>query len=171
MGECIKADDMEVLPMQLGDRFMALEGVQEEVYEDIVVLEAGFEDAKNVDAEILAKHNLSNKICDLDKVSKLLSTSLFADLEDKTENDSDTADSAYIMKLRDAMTEDLKTLFEGKDRRVVRSIMSKLLSSMPTFMNSQQEIQNYFDYTLENCKDSSELSACSRLVNEIMDEA
>ncbi len=171
LGECIKADDMEVLPMQLGDRFMALEGVQEEVYEDIVVLEAGFEDAKNVDAEILTKHNLSNKICDLDKVSKLLSTSLFADLEDKTENDSDTADSAYIMKLRDAMTEDLKTLFEGKDRRVVRSIMSKLLSSMPTFMNSQQEIQNYFDYTLENCKDSSELSACSRLVNEIMDEA
>lgn len=171
MDACIKTDDMESLPEQLGDQFMALEGVQEEAYEDIVVLEAGFEDVKNGKDEILSSLALTKTVSDLDKVSKLLSTSLFADLEDKAQIDSQVADSAYIMKLRDAMTEDLKTLFDGKDRRVVRSIMSKLLASMPTFMNSQQEIQNYFDYTLENCKDSSELSACSRLVNEIMDEA
>lgn len=168
---CIKTDDMESLPEQLGDQFMTLEGVQEEAYEDIVVLEAGFEDVKNGKDELLSSLALTKTVSDLDKVSKLLSTSLFADLEDKAQVDSQVADSAYIMKLRDAMTEDLKVLFEGKDRRVVRSIMSKLLASMPTFMNSQQEIQNYFDYTLENCKDASELSACSRLVNEIMDEA
>lgn len=168
---CIESDDMDSLPEKLGDTFMAIEGVQEEVYEDIVVLEAGFEDVKNIDKEVLGKLQAIEDVANLGKVSKLLSTSLFADLEEPESIATQVADNTYIMKLRDEMTEELKALFADKDRKVVRSIMSKLLASMPTFMNSQQEIKNYFDYALGNCQDASELMACSRLVKELMEEA
>ena len=53
---------------------------------------------------------------------------------------------------------------------VVRSIMCKILAAMPIFLDTQQEIKNYFDYVLENCKNDSELTACDKLICEIIEE-
>ena len=100
-----------------------------------------------------------------------MSTSLFIDLDkDFTKTESVIADNAYIMKQRDAVTADFAKIFAEESRMVNRSIMCKILASMPIFLNSQQEIKNYFDYVLENCKDDSELTACFKLVSEIIDE-
>ena len=48
--------------------------------------------------------------------------------------------------------------------------MCKVLASMPIFLNTQQDIKNYFDYVLSNCKDDSEITACKKLVLEIIEE-
>ena len=48
--------------------------------------------------------------------------------------------------------------------------MAKVLALVPVFFNSQQEIKDYFEYTLSRCNDKDELLCCSRLIEEIMED-
>ena len=105
----------------------------------------------------------------LDKVSKLLSTSLFIDL-DKITGKAETADHAYIKAKKEALVKELGDLFASVKKPVYRSMMCKLLAAMPIFMKTQQEIRDYFDYVIENCKDDSELMACNKLISEMIEE-
>lgn len=168
---CASSESMEEATESMFSEFMHIEGVQEDVYENVMILEAAFDDIRQRYETLLDSLVLQDSFERLSTVSKLLSTSLFMDLDrDYGQGAGELADNAYIMKMRDALTFELSEAFEGKDRRVVRSMMAKLLASMPIFMNSQQEIKDYFDYVLENCKDDSELTACSKLVNELMED-
>lgn len=167
---CYEADDMEYLPEELMPQFMSIEGVQEDVYENIIVLEASLDDVKNGNAELIKELGIEEDFASLDTISKLLSTSLFIDLNNNSSDNVEIADSLYINDLKQALTEELKELFADKDRVVIRSIMCKVLASMPIFLNTQQEIKNYFDYVLSNCKDDSELTACKKLIIDIIEE-
>ena len=167
---CYDATDMEYVPEELMPQFISIEGVQESVYENVIILEASFDDVKSGNIEVIEKLNLMDDFNALETVSKLLSTSLFIDLKKESSGDGEIADSLYINDLKEQLTNELKTLFTDKDRIVTRSIMCKILASMPIFLNTQQEIKNYFDYVLSNCKDDSELTACKKLVSEIIEE-
>ncbi len=168
---CVHSDDLSLIPEEKMSQFIAMEGVQEEIYENIMILETVLDDIKDFNQELINNQGLTKVYEDISIVTKLLSTSLFIDLDkDITNKNSVVADSAYIMKQRDAITADFSKLFSEESRMVNRSIMCKILASMPIFLNSQQEIKNYFDYVLENCKDDSELTACLKLVSEIIDE-
>ena len=167
---CYDATDMEYVPEELMPQFISIEGVQESVYENVIILEASFDDVKSGNIEVIEKLNLMDDFNALETVSKLLSTSLFIDLKKESSGDGEIADSLYINDLKEQLTNELKTLFTDKDRIVTRSIMCKILASMPIFLNTQQEIKNYFDYVLSNCKDDSELTACKKLVTEIIEE-
>ena len=100
---------------------------------------------------------------------RMLSTSLFIDL-DKVSRKTETADHAYITAKKEALVKELGDLFSSVKRPVYRSMMCKLLAAMPIFMNTQQEIRDYFDYVIENCKDDSELMACNKLISEMIEE-
>ena len=150
-------------------KFVDIEGVQETVYENIMLLEAAYDDIKSGKAEFVEKYNLCDDFDTLGTIEKLLSTSLFINI-DNDELSDETADSEYINKLKEELIGELSLLFKEYDKVVVRSMMCKLLSAMPVFMNNKQEIKDYFDYVLGNCNDASELTACSKLLNEIMDE-
>lgn len=170
LSECMKLDDMEELPESLMTQFMSIEGVQETCYENIMILEAVFDDIKNGRADVIKNAGLEQEYDRMSIVEKLLSTSLFVDLDKNIEVPGVVADNDYIMKLREELTAEFAELFAGNDRMVNRSIMCKILSSMPIFLNSREEIKNYFDYVLGNCKDDSELTACSRLIRELIEE-
>lgn len=168
--EC-ENDNMDDMLAGMASEFMNVEGVQEDVYENVIILEAAFDDIRQANAKLIETLGLEENFKRLKTVSKLLSTSLFIDLEKEDTYDADkTADNAYIMKLRDELTAEMADAFAGKDRRIVRSMMCKILASMPIFMNSQQEIKDYFDYVLNNCQDDSELTACNKLISELMEE-
>ena len=163
---CVKAETIDQLPDEVMDEFFTIEGVQERVYESIVILEAVIRVGKAEQIESLA---LTETFDRLDKVSKLLSTSLFIDL-DKVSRKTETADHAYITAKKEALVKELGDLFSSVKRPVYRSMMCKLLAAMPIFMNTQQEIRDYFDYVIENCKDDSELMACNKLISEMIEE-
>lgn len=167
--ECYAASDMEYVAEELMPQFIAIEGVQENVYENIILLEAVLDDIKTGNTDIIKDINLEMDFDNLKTISKLLSTSLFIDLDKEMSEESVIADSLYINELKEKLTAELKELFTDKDRIVTRSIMCKVLASMPIFLNSQQEIKNYFDYVLSNCKDDSELTACKKLVTDIIE--
>lgn len=166
---CIRAKTVEQLPDEIMDEFFTIEGVQERVYESIMILEAVFEDIRIGKAELAGKLGLTNTLNKLDMVGKLLSTSLFIDL-DQVAGESKTADHAYITEKKEALIAEFAELFGQVKKPVYRSMMCKLLAAMPIFMNSQQEIRDYFDYVIDNCRDDSELAACSKLICELIEE-
>lgn len=168
---CSFNDDMDTVAEDMMPQFLAIEGVQEDVYENIIVLDAVYDDILATNYDIIKSLNLEGLYKDMALANKLLSTSLFIDLDKDTNGQQVAiADNDYIMRLRDKITDEFATLFEGKDRAVIRSIMCKILAAMPIFLNSQQEIKNYFDYVLGNCKDDSELTACNKLICELIEE-
>ena len=169
IGACVKAETIEQLPDEVMDEFFTIEGVQERVYESIVILEAVLDEIRVGKAEQIESLALTETFDRLDKVSKLLSTSLFIDL-DKVSRKTETADHAYITAKKEALVKELGDLFSSVKRPVYRSMMCKLLAAMPIFMNTQQEIRDYFDYVIENCKDDSELMACNKLISEMIEE-
>lgn len=169
--ESVKEISVDELTELLMPKFVLLEGVQEQVYETVMVLETAFDDVKKGNRELVDKLLLTEKTAALEKAQKLMSTSLFIDLNKNIDaSEYEVADSDYIMKLRDSLVEELKKLFADNCRQVNRSIMCKLLASMPVFLNSQQDIKSYFEYVLNNCNDDSELYACSKLIEEIIEE-
>lgn len=167
---CVLCENIDEISEATMDLFMELEGVQEKTYEDIIVLEAALEDIQKGNAIAIDELMLRESFDRLETISKLMSTSLFIDLSAKESSGEAIADNDYIMKLRNEITDEFAALFENKDRQVIRSIMCKILAAMPIFLNSQQEIKDYFDYVLENCKDDSELTACNKLICEIINE-
>ena len=166
----MESEDFESLSEILMDSFVSLEGVQEEVTESIMPVEAAFDDIYVGKNEDIKAYGLSDRFETLDKISRLLSTSLFIDVEKSARNESDMVDDKYYNETKDKLIADFMSLFSDCGRPVVRSIMCKILSAMPIFLNTKQEIKDYFDYTLSGCKDMSELTACNKLITEMIEE-
>lgn len=153
---------------ELLDAFMSLEGAQENVYENVMILETVLDDVELKTEEMSS--DIKSHVRSLRTVEKLVSSSLFIDLKKSMETESKLADSEYIGALKEQITNDFAEYFKDKSMVVVRSIMCKILAAMPIFLDTQQEIKNYFDYVLENCKNDSELTACNKLICEIIEE-
>lgn len=153
---------------ELMDAFMSLEGSQENVYENVMILETVLDDVslRSEDMNV----DIKNHIANLRTVEKLVSSSLFIDLKKEVGNESIVADGDYISKLKEDVTGAFAEYFKDKSMIVVRSVMCKILAAMPIFLDTQQEIKSYFDYVLENCKNDSELTACNKLICEIIEE-
>ena len=150
--------------------FLTMEGTQEDLYEDIMVLEAAFDDIKSGQTTVIETLDLKPEFEKLDKISKLLSTSLFVKLDAEASDTAVQCDAAYIQRVRGMMEEKLQALFGENSRVVVRSMMAKLLAAMPIFMNTTDEIKSYFDYVLGSVSDASELSATAKLINDIIED-
>lgn len=153
---------------ELLDAFMSLEGAQEYVYENVMILETALDDVA-VKSEGLGE-DIAKNVNTLKTVEKLVSSSLFIDLKKDFNVEAKIADSEYIGRLKEELTSDFAEYFKDKSMVVVRSIMCKILAAMPIFLDTQQEIKSYFDYVLGNCKNDSELTACDKLICEIIEE-
>ena len=49
-----------------------------------------------------------------------------------------------------------------------RSVMAKVMSLMPVFFNTKQEIKEYFEYALSSCSDLAEMTACKELIDDLI---
>ena len=81
---------------------------------------------------------------------------------------SDEADDVYILEVKQSLEEDIDSLFADITKLEKRSIMAKVLSLMPVFFNSQQEILEYFEYALNSCSDKAELTAFRDIASDLM---
>ena len=81
---------------------------------------------------------------------------------------TNAADEEFIETIKTEVTEALSDALKGKNKYVRRSMMAKVLATMPVFFDSQDEIKEYFVSALSGCGDNSELKACENIVNDIM---
>lgn len=149
------------------EKFTQLEGRQEAYYERYLKIELpqGNEEW-NKDSDYIKALN----------VDRLLSGSSFAELinqgsgtkPEQTEDES-FVDRAYLETEAGAYLKELEDVFSGSSKQVVRAIMAKVLSDLPVYFNSIDEIQAYIRGSLESCLDEAEKETCKELLEELMD--
>ncbi len=157
------------IPEVVDEGFMQIEGLQEELGEDILQYES-------ILTEVMTEHKdtiswiMSDKIFNsLSLISKLMSNSLFIDLEKDVEAEG-PADMDYITAKRDELVGLLSEFFGSHPKEVNRAVMAALFSNMPVLFNSQQEVKDYIEYSLNHCSNAGELMACAKILEDMMEE-
>lgn len=144
-----------------------LEGIQERLYEkfskyDFII------DSKDKYKDIIESTMLTSVYAALSRITKLVSTSIFIEFD--KEKDLGQADSGYVDTARDSLIAELAALFEGKPRRLVRSVMAATMSALPMFFENGNELEAYIRHALVSCSDIAEKAAGVNLVRGIMRE-
>lgn len=157
------------IPDEVTNDFALIEGKQEILGEDVMqyesILPEVMKEQKDTISWIMAEKIFNS----LSLISKLLSSSLFIDLSEKGD-ENEVAEDAYIDLQRDQLVASLSELFAQHTKEFNRAIMAALFSNMPVLFNSQKEIMEYIRYSLEHCKNPSELMACAKILEELMNE-
>ncbi len=157
------------LPSELTQKFVDLEGVQEELSIDIDVMENALYDIGHNHNNMVQSLMLSQFMQVIVCAQKLLSNSLFIDLEIKAAADL-VVDEDRIKKEMDALEKELQNLFSSHDKMIGRAVMANTLNKMPVFFTSHKEVMDYVIYSLERCADRYEKVACYEIINGIMSE-
>jgi hypothetical protein len=153
----------------LTEKLAKLEGVQESILPWISAME-------DVLYEVDRKHKafveglMSDKLMQvLLRTQKLLSDSLFINLEDAGA-DEETVDEFVLEQEAKALEEELSALFAASDRMVSRAVMANTIDKLPVFFTDHKEVMDYVLYSLQRCSDPYEKAACFEIINEIMSE-
>lgn len=164
----VTATDIYEASAGFDELFVKLEGAQEDAYETLASLNANFDDLYNTYYDMY-EGDIQNAFDNLSKVDRLTSTSLFMDIESKGLSVVvDEADEIYINEEKNSLVEDFKTHFEKLGKSERRSVMAKVMSLMPVFFNTKQEIKEYFEYALSSCSDLAEMTACKELIDDLI---
>ena len=146
------------------DQLTQLEGRQEAYYERYLKVEVLNEESAD-DGDYIRSMN----------VDRLLSGSSFAELimeegrETISGEESAIVDKSYLDQQAEAYIQELEELFADAPKQVVRAVMAKVLSDLPVYFNSIDEIQEYVRGSLSSCLDRAEKETCMELVEELMD--
>lgn len=169
IGELVKADDIYEASAEFDELFVSLEGAQENAYEELSFLDSNLEDLYAQYYEMYESEDMKRAFDLLSKADRLTSTSLFMDIEDSgIKVVVEEADDIYIMEERETLITELDEAMKGMSKQLKRSVMAKILSLMPVFFNTQQEIKEYFEYALSSCSDKAELTACRDIVSDVI---
>ena len=146
-----------------------LEGTQENSYEELIPIESNLDELITSYApEFPENESMQKNFEALRRADMLTSSSLFMDIDKNFSIVNNVADDDFVNKIKEEVTRDLSDALAGKNKYIRRSIMAKVLSTMPVFFNTQDEIKQYFEEALLGCNDNAELTACEAIVNDIM---
>lgn len=146
-----------------------LEGTQENSYEELIPIESNLDELITSYAPEFPENESMHKNFEaLRRADMLTSSSLFMDIDKNFSIVNNVADDDFVNKIKEEVTRDLSDALAGKNKYIRRSIMAKVLSTMPVFFNTQDEIKQYFEEALLGCNDNAELTACEAIVNDIM---
>lgn len=152
---------------ELLDQFTDLEGIQEELSYDLSLLEDVLYEAGHTHRELVKSMMLEQLLQILLLSQKLLSGSLFVELEEQEES---TVDEETVAREKKLLQEELESLFNRQDKMISRAVIANTINKMPVFFKDHTEVMNYVRYSLERCSDLFEKTACVEIINAIMAE-
>ena len=142
---------------EITDLLSELEGTQEGAMERYLSYPAPEEDPQDEISRSLRTVDL------------LLAGSPFVALrETMDESLNGSVDRAYLDERLELLFEELRTVFAGTSKPVVRAIMAKLLSSLPVVFGSADELRDYIMRSLSSCSDPAERETTMELLNQEM---
>ena len=147
-----------------------LVGLQEQAGEHKMLPEASFYDIVTGNSIQIEQCGLGSDFKDLEAVNKLLSGSLFADIDNVSGYNTMPADTETIVAFKDKLCEGFAGLFEENKMIVNRAIMAKALSNIPVFFNTTEEIKEYIEHSLAHCSNRGEQIACYSVIRGIMED-
>ena len=163
------AEDIYKAAEKTDELLPELEGTQENSYEELIPIEANLEELITSYApEFPENSDMQKNFEALRRADMLTSSSLFMDIDKNFSIINNVADEDFVNRVKEEVTKDLSDALAGKNKYIRRSIMAKVLSTMPVFFNTQDEIKQYFEEALLGCNDNAELTACENIINDIM---
>jgi len=168
INKAIMNPSQEELFIDLMEKFSEIEGVQEELSEDLTIFEDTlYEIDKNHRA--LTESTMTEKLLNVMLRTKdLLSNSLFIEWNEIRADKS--VDEKVVAEVANHLEGELSALFAEHDRVVSRAVMANTLNKMPVFFKDHNEVMKYIHYCLERCNDSYEKAACVEIISDIMSE-
>ena len=79
-------------------------------------------------------------------------------------------DQAMLSAAASRFFEEFSSAFEGQPRVLVRAVMAKVLSSLPVFFQSLDEVREYIRNSLESCTDYMEKAITMKLITDMMEQ-
>lgn len=161
--DLFKNGNKEPIPGEVTDKLSRLEGKQESYYEQWMNDSLSLEEpgaAGQEDGEAKA----------LRKVELLLSGSSFMSLDGPGPAGQKAVDQAMLREETDLFFEEFTRAFDGKSRLLVRAVMAKVLSSLPVFFETLDEVEKYIRSSLQSCSDDIEKAITMKLIREMMRE-
>ena len=156
------------LPSEISEKFVELEGVQEELSIDIDSMENALYEINQNHVDLVQSLMLSQVMQVLLRTQSLLSSSLFIDFDVQVK--ASVVDEERLKKETAALGSELQELFSTHDRMIGRAVMANTLNKMPVFFKNHTEVMDYVIYSLDRCSDNYEKAACFEIINEIMSE-
>ena len=126
----------------------SLEGKLEDMSQKVPALEAKL--AGYIESET---GELSEKAVLLERLRRLMSSSLYADLDTEV---PENVDETAVEKEFGVLQDKLEASFKEGDRALNRARMAAALSSLPVFFNSRTEVMNYVREALDSCSNIHE---------------
>ena len=168
IANAMKADDgdLEAVYTMLND----IVGEQENAGEHKVMLESAVYDITTGYMEEIAENGLEATFRALETMDKLLSGSMFVDISNVAIAGVLKVDSDYIAACKEKLANEFAELFTGNSMMVNRAIMAKILSNIPVFCNTTDEIKEYIQGALSRCREQSELLADYIVIKQMMEE-
>lgn len=158
-----KQDSMEQLTEQLN----MLEGIPEKIMMNIQQLLGCFQLAQESYETQLVQLKLKETFADFEKAQSLLSTSVFVEFNERSEQLVSDEMAAYETE---KLLDEFSGMFHENSIRFVRAVIANVLSRMPVFFTSGEEISEYIKASLEQCKDKAEKVASYELLKELMED-
>lgn len=162
INEKFLAEKLEPLLAETEEKISYTEGKQELLIEEVSKMEAYLSEIKARFKDLIDSLMLRPVFNSVLLSEKLLSTSLFIDLE--RPDREEIVGEEDILKTQAELLGELSALFSGSERTVTRAVMANTLSKLPVFFKNQAEIKEYIEFSLEQCQDQSEKIACIRIV-------
>lgn len=101
---------------------------------------------------------------------KLLSNSLFIELDTKENVQPKKADREYLEQRIKEISEEFAQKLKEQPQILNRAMMARVLKEMPVFFQDQKEVLDYIKTSLSSCRDREEKIASIRLMKELMKE-
>ncbi len=171
---CFGQPELPNLPVGLLDRFLELEGVQEDLSYELTYLEDIPYEAGHSRKALVQGMMLEQLLQVLLRSQRLLSNSLFAELDEVS--GEDIVDEELLERETKALLQEMSELLAGQDRMVSRAVMANTMNKLPVFFQDHKEVMEYVRYSIERCSDQYEKAACHEIihglfaVSEIMSE-
>ncbi|SET00726.1 hypothetical protein [[Clostridium] polysaccharolyticum] len=163
----VKSDDNYVIGGTLIEKLEQIEGVLEKVMMQIQQLMGSFEMIKETYAAERKELKLETGFADFDKAEKLLSTSIFVEFKEKsTEEVTEQMAEKEAVKLAEEFSE----LFHGASILFVRAVIANVMERMPVQFASVDEVSEYIQGSLQQCKDAAEKQAVYEILNRMITE-
>ncbi len=102
----------------------------------------------------------------LRRIRLLLSTSSFMSLE-VTDREVRTVDAEELDRVCGEFASRLQASWENQPRLVVRAVMAQILSSLPVFFGTLEEVEQYIRGCLDSCADETEKSVSLGLIRQL----
>lgn len=145
-----------------------VEGKIEKYVEKMNLLEAVLQQVRQSCQDVLREQGLQKDFEHYAVISKLLSDSLFIDVDSET--DQRVVDCAEVRQETEKLTAEFSQFLGGLPKNVRRSVMSAVLGELPIAFTNLDEIREYIRTNLFGCQDISERSRALIDISELMQE-